>query len=99
MENAWDFWDMTPREIEGRITARNKQQDETAMNYDFLAWAVGLYAGRSYHQPKKYPNKPDIIDKRKQRPDKTPPQEQGEQMIKDMLTVFAETHNAAEGVI
>ncbi len=90
---AWDLWHMTPTEVNGRLKAYTASQQQKMEQLDILAWMVGQYTAQAYHNPKNYPRKPSIIKK--------PVAKQArldDDSMKDILTAFAETHNAIEGV-
>jgi hypothetical protein len=91
ISEAWGFWDMTPAEISGRLMAHTATLNSQLEGYDTLAWMIGSYVAQGYHQPKKYPKKPDMV-KVKQ---KTKPMD--EESIRDTLIAFAEIHNEIEG--
>jgi hypothetical protein len=91
IEGAWDFWDMTPAEINGHIKAFSESQNRAMERLDTLAWMIGNYVAQGHHQPKKYPKKPDMVKIQK------PIKEMDEAGIKDSLIAFAELHNAIEG--
>lgn len=91
ISEAWGFWDMTPAEISGRLMAHTATLNSQLEGYDTLAWMIGSYVAQGYHQPKKYPKKPDMVKIQK------PIKEMDEAGIKDSLIAFAELHNAIEG--
>ena len=61
---------------------------------DFTAWLIGAYVGTAVNNPKRYPKKPDKVTIKE--PPK-PTTEMTSDTLKDVLTVFAEMHNATEG--
>lgn len=83
---------MTAKEVQGRIEAFHVNQSRQSKQMDTLAWMIGLYAAKGYHEPKKYPKKPNIID------DNPSVQADGmdEDTIKTILEAYAQTHNAIE---
>jgi hypothetical protein len=95
IENAFSFWHMTPREIDGRMKAWSANVQRHREDMDDLAWMIGHYAAWGYHNPKQYPKKPNLISK------VNIPDEDDEPMpdesMKAILTGFAEIHNAIEG--
>lgn len=84
---------MTPKEISGRMKAFHKNARHESEKIDVLAWMTGLYVARGYHDPEHYPTKPDFI-----KAEYKEPVEMEEETIKDVLTTFAEIHNAIKGV-
>lgn len=89
---AWAFWDMTPKEINGRMTAFSANIKREIEHKDILAWMIGNYVACGYHNPKKYPKKPTMSK------EALPDKEMGEDDMKTVLTTFAEIHNTIEGV-
>ena len=83
---------MTPAEVKGRLKARETACKRELENMDSLAWMIGHYASFGYHDPKNYPRKSNIVAKDVQ----IPKDAMDDEEIKDTLTVFAQTHNAAE---
>jgi hypothetical protein len=93
IENAWDFWHMTPYEINGRIEAYSANLQNKIEQMDTLAWMMGSYNAHAYHDPKKYPRKPSMTKNKVKMGEPMP-----EESMKDMLEVFALIHNTVEGV-
>jgi len=92
ISEAWGFWHMTPAEVNGRITAFEAQQDTALQRLDAVAWMAGSYAAHAYHEPKRYPKKPCIVQTGKKTP--LPGDEpMDEALMKDMLGMFAKSHN------
>lgn len=85
---------MVPNEINGRIEAYSANRQQHIENMDALAWMQGAYNARGYHEPKKYPNKPEMTKNKIGLPDEP----EDEELMKDKLTVFANVHNSIEGV-
>ncbi len=83
---------MTPAEVKGRIKAHEIAQKRAVEDADMLAWLIGHYAAFGFHDPKHYPKKPNAVARAKPLPKGT----MDDDDIKDALTVFAQTHNAAE---
>ena len=83
---------MTPAEVKGRIKAHEIAQKRAIEDADMLAWMIGHYASFGFHDPKHYPKKPNMVVQAKPLPKGT----MDDDDIKDALTVFAQTHNAAE---
>ena len=83
---------MTPAEINGRIEAYSANLQRHMENMDALAWMQGAYNARGYHEPKKYPNKPEMTK------NKLPDEPEDEEVMKEKLTVFAAINNSIEGV-
>ena len=83
---------MTPAEVKGRIKAHEIAQKRAIEDADVLAWLIGHYAAFGFHDPKHYPKKPNAVARAKPLPKGT----MDDDDIKDALTVFAQTHNAAE---
>ena len=46
---------MTPKEMQGRMAAHTKQQEQRMAQLDALAWMAGQYVGTAQNNPKKYP--------------------------------------------
>lgn len=92
--DAWAFWDMCPAEISGRLEAHRAKQKQAFEAQDFTAWLIGAYVGTAVNNPKQYPKKPDKVTIKE--PPK-PTTEMTSDTLKDVLTVFAEMHNATEG--
>lgn len=67
-----------------------KQRDEAI---DLAAWMIGQYAGLAYHNPKKYPRKPNTAKQTI-----APVDDMDEDDIKEIMSAYAEMHNAAEGM-
>lgn len=88
MENAWAFWHMTPNEIAGRFTAFSESRNNDLMLADKIAWMIGNYVGVATNNPKKFPDKPNMIKKESKSMD--------EKAIKSTLIAYAEMHNAIE---
>ena len=84
---------MTPAEINGRIKAYSEAQNRAMERIDALAWMVGSYTAQGYHQPKKYPKKPDMVKTKAKLLDEP----EDEELMKDKLTAFASIHNTLEG--
>jgi hypothetical protein len=82
---------MTPAEVNGRIKAFVEGQNRVLEGHDTLAWMIGSYVAQGYHNPKKYPKKPDMV---KTKPRMTAPMEDDD--IKAILTTFAQVHNVIE---
>lgn len=91
--DAWEFWDMTPAEISGRLRAHRASENQRIEGYDTLAWMIGNYVAQGYHQPKKYPKKPDMVKAQGYKP----AMDMDDENIKTVLTAYAEMHNAVEG--
>ena len=85
---------MQPVEISGRVKAHVARLNRTVENMDALAWMIGQYTGMAYHDPKKYPKKPEMTKNKIGLPDEP----EDEELMKDKLTVFANVHNSIEGV-
>lgn len=91
--NAWDWWGMTPAEVNGRIRALGAERNSASEQLDLLAWMIGRYCAKGYHEPNNYPRKPEIIDVK--RPIQS--DEMSEESMKTILTAYAEVHNTVEG--
>ena len=91
--DAWAFWDMTPAEISGRLRAHRVTANQRMEESDALAWMIGSYVAQGYHQPKKYPKKPDMVKIQDIKPGK----DMDDENIKTVLTAYAEIHNTIEG--
>jgi hypothetical protein len=85
---------MTPAEINGRIEAYSANRQRQIENMDALAWMQGAYNARGYHEPKKYPNKPEMAKNKINLPEEP----EDEELMKDKLITFAGIHNTIEGV-
>lgn len=95
ISEAWSFWNMTPAEIEGRLKANRRKRSQFMKDQDSLAWMIGLYVGKSYHQPKKYPDRPEFY----REPDELPDDDEDEMQedaMKSAIIGFAEIHNVIE---
>jgi len=87
---------MTPKEVNGRMTAFASQQRKLLERLDTLAWMIGSYKAQAYHQPRKYPNKPSMVKtENKPRLESEP---LDEEIMKTILTAYAEVHNQIEEV-
>ena len=84
---------MTPAEVNGRIRALGAERSAKNEQLDLLAWMIGRYASKGYHEPGKYPRKPEIIDIKQS----IPSDEMDEDSMKTILTAYAETNNPVEG--
>jgi hypothetical protein len=84
---------MTPAEVNGRIRALGAERSAKNEQLDLLAWMIGRYAAKGYHEPGKYPRKPEIIDTKQS----IPSDEMDEDSMKTILTAYAEVHNTVEG--
>ncbi len=84
---------MTPAEVNGRIRALGAERSAKNEQLDLLAWMIGRYAAKGYHEPNKYPRKPEIIDTKQP----IPSDEMDEDSMKTILTAYAEVHNTVEG--
>ena len=91
ISEAWSFWRMTPAEVSGRLKAHAARQQTAMERMDMLAWMTGVYAAKGYHDPKKYPKRPNLIEK----PRATDAMD--EDTMKTVLTAYAEIHNTIEG--
>jgi len=92
--NAWDFWRMTPKEIQGRMTAHTRQQEQRMAQLDALAWMAGQYVGMAQNNPKKYPRQPQFY---KPEVREKAVRSMGDDEMKTVLTGYAEIHNTIEG--
>ena len=90
ISDAWAWWHKTPKEIEGRLKAHKNGQQRALEQADLLAWMIGRY---SLWDPKKYPTKPNTIERKTPLPDEP----EDEEIMKDKLTFFANVHNTIEG--
>lgn len=84
---------MTPAEVNGRIRALGAERNSASEQLDLLAWMIGRYCAKGYHEPNKYPRKPEIIDTKQP----IPSDEMDEDSMKTILTAYAEVHNTVEG--
>ena len=91
ISDAWAWWHKTPKEIQGRLKAHEKQQRTANERADLLAWMIGSYVAQGYHQPKKYPKKPRMIEV------KLPDEPEDEEIMKSKLEAFANIQNTIEG--
>ncbi len=89
MSDAFAFWDMTPREIEGRFTAHASQTQQKAEEADRLAWLIGNYVRTT-----EFPDKPNMIKKQ----DEIDEEEMPAEDMKGRLMLFADIHNTIEEV-
>ena len=90
---------MTPREVQGRLAAHAKQEEQRTSRLDTLdklAWMIGAYSARAYHDPKHYPKKANLTETK---PSIQPGNEMSmdTESMKTILTGFAEIHNTIEG--
>lgn len=67
-----------------------KQRNEAI---DLAAWMIGHYTSWAYHNPKKYPKKPNMTKQTHK-----PVDDMEEDDIKEIMSAYAEMHNAAEGM-
>lgn len=84
---------MQPAEISGRVKAHVARLNRNIEDMDALAWMIGQYTGMAYHDPNKYPKKPQMAKNKIGLPDEP----EDEEIMKDKLTVFANVHNTIEG--
>lgn len=84
---------MTPAEVNGRIRALGAERNSASEQLDLLAWMIGRYCAKGYHEPNKYPRKPEIIEVKQL----IPSDEMDEDSMKTILTAYAEVHNTVEG--
>lgn len=89
---------MTPAEITGRLMANIHNRNKHNRDLDWLAWASGLYMGKAYHEPKKFPKRPDLFKEQSAAAPKKSEEPVEEEAIKDMLIMYAEMHNTSEEV-
>lgn len=82
---------MTPNEVRGRLKAHETALKRKLEDMDALAWAVGQYAAQGFHQPKKYPEKPQFVKHEVPITEDMEPED-----VKDALISYAEIHNAIE---
>lgn len=61
--DAGRFFDMTPVEIEWALAAFAARQRRALEQADLLAWLAGRYFAFAMHAPKRYPKRPDGIQK------------------------------------
>ena len=85
---------MQPVEISGRVKAHVAGVNRGVDAMDTLAWMIGQYAGLAYHDPKKYPKKPQMAKSAVRGPDVEKAQDVD--TMKTMLTAYAEVHNEIE---
>lgn len=85
--DAWSFWHMEPVEINGRLSAHTANRKRHEKELDLLAWMIGDYTARGYHEPKKYPRSPNKIK------DTAPMADMEEEDLKTVLSAYAELHN------
>lgn len=88
--SAWGWWGMTPAEVNGRIRASGAERNTASENLDLLAWMIGHYSAKAYHEPNKYPKKQIFFEH------KAEPREMDEDSMKEILGAYAEIHNAIE---
>jgi len=84
---------MTPKEMQGRMAAHTKQQEQRMAQLDALAWMTGQYVGTAQHNPKKYPRQPQFY---KPEVREKAVRGMGDEEMKTVLTAYAETHNIIE---
>jgi hypothetical protein len=89
---------MTPKEVQGRLIAHAKQEEQRMSrldNLDALAWMIGVYSARAYHDPKHYPKKANLVETKQSA--KSAQRDMDEESMKTILTGYAEIHNTIEG--
>ena len=84
---------MTPKEMQGRMAAHTKQQEQRMAQLDALAWMAGQYVGMAQNNPKKYPRQPQFY---KPEVREKAVRGMGDEEMKTVLTAYAETHNIIE---
>ena len=90
---------MTPKEVQGRLIARAKQEEQRMSrmdNLDALAWMIGVYSARAYHDPNHYPKRANLVETKQSIQPGNEVSMDTENM-KTILTGFAEIHNTIEG--
>ena len=84
---------MTPKEMQGRMAAHTKQQEQRMAQLDALAWMTGQYVGTAQNNPKKYPRQPQFY---KPEVREKAVRSMGDEEMKTVLTAYADTHNIIE---
>ena len=78
--------------------AAHAKQEEQRMsrldNLDALAWMIGVYSARAFHDPKHYPQKANLVETKQ--PIQPGQEDMDEDNMKTILTGFAEIHNTIE---
>lgn len=62
---------------------------------DALAWMIGVYSARAYHDPKHYPKKANLVETKQSA--QSDQHDMDEESMKTILTGYAEIHNTIEG--
>lgn len=87
--DSWAFWGMTPRQIKCEINAFNSRIRQKMEYADTMSWMIGNYVGQAQHNPKKYPKKPNMVDRKIRISD----EQMEPETMKTMLEAYAEIHN------
>jgi hypothetical protein len=88
---------MTPKEVQGRLTAHAKQEEQRISRLDYLdalAWMIGVYSARAFHDPKHYPKKANLVETKQSA--QSVQYDMDEESMKTILTGYAEIHNTIE---
>ena len=94
-DGAVKLFGMTPVEAELELTAFAARQRQTLERLDEAAWLAGRYAAIGWHAPKRYPRRPEGVERRRA--------EMSDAEMKDALLGFArrraDSHDRPEGGI
>lgn len=63
-------------------------------NLDVLAWMIGMYSARAYHDPKHYPKRANLVETKQSA--QLAQYDMEEDNMKTILTGYAEIHNTIE---
>ena len=64
VEHPLRLLDCTPAEIEDEMRALQARREEQLAQLDLLAWLIGRYVMMGIHAPRRYPRRPDGVQKR-----------------------------------
>lgn len=52
------FWKLTPIQFNKHISAYNKRINDKSALYDEIAYSIGVYVTKGFHDPENYPTEP-----------------------------------------
>ena len=79
------------------MTAHSRQEEQRTSRLDTLdklAWMIGVYSARAYHDPKHYPKKANLTETKQSA--QSAQSDMDEESMKTILTGYAEIHNTIE---
>lgn len=59
------FWLTTPVDFEKYLKVYGKKKEDEVKQMDYNMWILGKYLAFSFHEPKKYPKKPYLMEEQK----------------------------------